>query len=91
MKCPHCNKEIKNVKERGVFERIIFPNLVLVGFVGGLGITMLLPFDVEHGYAINWDTIITLGFMVVYFSYLVAYGYGKVKGTFVWMGKEEEN
>jgi len=83
MKCPHCNKEIKGVKEIGIMEGLVLPNVILVSFVGGLLISGLLPFDIKHGYSIELYILGVIIFSLIYIIYLIVYGYGKVKGTFV--------
>ena len=35
-------------------------NLIVPTFFVGLLLTWLLPFDIEHGYKINWDMIMFL-------------------------------
>ena len=81
---------LKDAKIVGPFEGWILPNLIPVSFGIGVIMTWLLPFDIEHGYAVEWDMVAFLGFMVLYLAYLIAYGYGKVKGTFVLVKKERE-
>lgn len=59
------------------------PNLILPAFPVGMLISWLFPLNVEHGYAANYDMIILLVFIIIYSVYLLLYGAGKVKGTFV--------
>lgn len=91
MKCPYCNKEIKNVKEVSMFDDFILPNLIPVTFVVGMFIVWLVPLDIKHGYAIEYDILIMFIFMILYAAYLVAYKHGKVKGMLVLTKKEAYN
>ena len=89
MKCPYCNKEIKEVREKQLFG-VVLPNWIPPAFIIGMITIWLLPFDINHGYAMEYDMLIAIGFMLLYLAYLIAYVYGKVKGTFVLYKKGDE-
>ena len=89
MKCPHCNKEISDAKEIGMFEGFVLPNLILVSFVVMTLLAWILPWDINHGLTMEYDLVIGLVFMLIYLAYLVAYKYGKVKGKFVLVKRED--
>ena len=94
MKCPNCQTEIELAdKETIVYVKKdwlddwFFPNFVFVTFTSGTLFHFLLPWDIDHGYALNYDLILALGVSMVYVVYLILYGYGKVEGRFVWKKK----
>ena len=91
MKCPYCNKEIKELRiQRFPDSEWFVPNLVLSVFTIGMVVSWILPLDTEHGYSANYDLMIALGLIIVYIVYLLLYKFNKVKGRFVFV-KQNEN
>ena len=86
MRCPHCGKELKDVKYDSSYW--LLPSLLLPAFILGL-ILDIFPINIEDGYSFNWGIIITFVFTIFNFVYLELYNFNKVKGRFVLMKKEE--
>lgn len=59
IKCPHCKKKIEITYRESIVAGPIFRNLILSLFVCML-LFQYLPFDIEHGYSLNWDLVLAL-------------------------------
>lgn len=90
MKCPHCKKDIEIVESPRVVSTAMgwfLPNLIVAMVGVGIILQWIIPWDIEQGYAANYDMVILLGLTIVYSIYLWLYGKDKVKGRFVLMTK----
>lgn len=89
MKCPNCGEEIETPERKSSIGWML-PNLIVPGFIVGLIARWVFPFNVEHGYSLNYDMLIVFVLIGAYFIYLELYNFGKVKGTFVLVKKNEK-
>ena len=71
------------------FSDLFFGNMGVIITIGFL-ISWFSPYNVEHGYKINYDVLGLLIFSLVYMVYIWMYTRRKVKGTFMLKLKEPE-
>jgi len=57
-------------------------NIGAVIWIGVL-VSWFSPYNIEHGYSLNWDIIGLLVFTILYFIYCYLYTIHRVKGAFL--------
>ncbi len=73
-------KKCKDCKKRDIY----MSHFGLI-FILAMIISWISPFNIKHGYSMNWDIMSLMIFTLSYYIYLWRYNNGKVKGTFVFV------
>lgn len=64
------------------FNDLFIGNIGVIFFIGLL-VFWLSPYNIEHGYKLNWDIIGLLIFTLIYYIYCWLYPIHRVRGTFI--------